>query len=224
MRLRKTPSEITYAFKAGTEHPVSQGSVERPRVGIYAGSFDPVHAGHIVFALKAQKLAGLERVYFMPERRPRFQTEPEHYVHRAVMLKRALKPHAQFSLLDLPDAHLSLRSIPRVREDLPKDAELSLLTTASELLWHPSELPALYEQVHLIVAITSHSQLAEVMERLNASEKHFHNLTFVDIGKDHVSSSAVRSGLRRGEPVRGLLPSVLRYARQQWLYIAPHKS
>ena len=41
------------------------------RIGIYAGTFDPVHAGHVAFALQSLEAAKLDRVYFLPERRPR---------------------------------------------------------------------------------------------------------------------------------------------------------
>jgi len=212
-------AETVYAFKAGTE-PVVLDEPQLPRVGIYSGSFDPVHAGHIVFALKAQKIAGLERVYFVPERKPQRGAEPEHYVHRSVMLARALKPYRQFSIFDLPDARLTSRSLTRVVEALPP-ADLSLLTTASDLLWHEGDLPALYRKLHLVIAVTSHGQMAEVLAHLTAAPGNFGNITFVDIGTDHISSAEVRKGLRTGRQVRGLLPSVLRYARGHWLYLPP---
>ncbi|MEI9913739.1 MAG: adenylyltransferase/cytidyltransferase family protein [Candidatus Saccharibacteria bacterium] len=37
------------------------------KIGIYAGSFDPIHLGHITFALQAIEQAGLDKVYFLPE-------------------------------------------------------------------------------------------------------------------------------------------------------------
>lgn len=40
------------------------------RIGIYSGSFNPVHAGHIAFALQALESANLKTIYFLPERRP----------------------------------------------------------------------------------------------------------------------------------------------------------
>lgn len=212
-------AETVYDFQPGTV-PVELEPEKRPRIGIYSGSFDPVHAGHIIFALKSQKLAGLERVYFVPERRPQHGAEPEHYVHRSVMLKHAIKPYKQFALFDLPDARLTARSLTRVIDDLPP-ADISLLTTASELLWHEGELPALYRQHHLVVAVTSHAQMAEVLARLANRDGVFGNLTFVDIGTDHISSADVRKGLRQGQRVRGILPSVWRYARRQWLYLPP---
>ena len=216
MRLRKTVPDVRYSFQAGTKPVVIEP--ELPRIGIYSGGFDPVHAGHVAFALKAQKLAGLGRVYFVPERRPQHGSAPEHYIHRSVMLSRALHPYQQFSVFDLPDARLTARSLSRVLAALPK-AEYSLLTTASELLWHEGKLPALYHRLHLVVAVTSHSQMAEVLARLTDDGQPLGMLTFVDIGDDHVSSASVRAGIRSGRWVRGILPSVQRYARRQWLYL-----
>lgn len=211
--------ETHYDFQAGTKAVVIEDE-KLPRIGIYSGSFDPVHVGHIVFALKAQKVAGLEEIYFVPERRPLIGAEPEHYVHRSVMLKHALKPYRQFKIFDLPDARLTSKSLSRVIETMSA-ADFSLLTTASELLWHEGELPALYQKMHLVVAVTSHAQMAEVLTRISSSDHLFGNITFIDIGTDHVSSTAIRQSIRSGKPVRGILPSVWRYARKQWLYLPP---
>jgi nicotinate-nucleotide adenylyltransferase len=211
--------ETRYNFQPGSQ-PVIIEEQKLPRIGIYSASFDPVHAGHIVFALKAQKIAGLEQIYFVPERRPEHGTEPEHYVHRTVMLKHALQPYKQFEIFDLPDARLTSRSLSRVVEALPK-SDFSLLTTASELLWHEGDLPALYRKLHLVVAVTSHAQMAEVLARLTSGDRLLGNVTFIDIGTDHISSTAIRQSIRTGRPVRGILPSVWRYARKQWLYLPP---
>jgi nicotinate-nucleotide adenylyltransferase len=218
MKVRQR-DEIRYDFEPGTE-PVIIQSKPLPRIGIYSGSFDPVHAGHIVFALKAQKVAGLEEIYFVPERRPEHSHEPEHYVHRSVMLSRALKPYENFHVYDLPDARLNARSLTRVVDSLPT-ADMCLLTTASELLWHEGELPGLYHKLHLVIAVTTHSQMAEVLQRLTEADTPLGNITFVDIGTDHISSAEIRRGLREGKQVRGVLPSVWRYARKQWLYLPP---
>lgn len=215
--MSKQTEEVRYDFQAGTQ-PVTIEASKPFRIGIYSGAFDPVHAGHIVFALKSQKVADLEHVYFVPERRPQHNSAPEHYVHRSAMLARALQPYKQFSVFDLPDAQLTSRSLTRIFGELP-EAEYSLLITASELLWHEGELPALYRKHPLVVAVTTHTQMAEVLTRLGETDRPLGSVTFVDIGTNHISSAAVRAGLRSGRRVRGVLPSVWRYARRQWLYV-----
>lgn len=219
--MHKAAKEVHYEFKPGTEHIVVADSTLPPRVGIYSGSFDPVHAGHVSFALQAQKVAGLEHIFFMPERRPKTNLEAEHYTHRAAMIDRALRPYEQFSLLDLPDARLTLQSLPRLRQALPKNAQLNLLVGAEEVLSHSAHaLPKLYEKVTLVIAVTSNDQLADVLEHINTSPSHFRNLLFIDVGHKRISSAVVRKSLRSGQYVRGILPSVWKYARHQWLYIS----
>src|SRR4051812_30950138 len=86
------------------------------RVGIYAGTFDPVHAGHLTFALQALTAAKLDKVYFLPERRPQGKQHVEHFGHRVAMLRRAVKPHPQFEVLELVDVSFSVeRTLPELK-------------------------------------------------------------------------------------------------------------
>jgi nicotinate-nucleotide adenylyltransferase len=48
--------------------PDPQG--RRPRWGLFGGSFDPVHRGHVVPVQAAQELLGLDRVLYLPTGRP----------------------------------------------------------------------------------------------------------------------------------------------------------
>jgi nicotinate-nucleotide adenylyltransferase len=215
--LRHSEAEIHYDF-----HPdanvVQPLQLQKQRIGVYAGTFDPVHAGHLKFALETQKQVKLDHIHFVAERRPGRGAEPEHYVHRTTMLTQALRPYAQFSLFDLPDARLTARSLKRIDTS---GAEVFLLTSASQLLWIGGALPTVYRTHPLVVAVTSDTQMGEVLERLSSQDQSLGNITFVSIGANHISSAMVRHGLRKRQPVRGLLPSVWRYARKQWLYLPP---
>ncbi len=219
--MKTRTAEVSYGFKPGTVPVVMPARL--PRVGIYGGSFDPVHAGHLKFALKSQKLAGLERIYFVPERQPQRDADPEHHTHRSAMLERALQPYKQFQVFELPDARLTARSLKRLTSALPP-SDYSLLITASDLLWHEGQLPDLYHRFHLVVAVTSHEQLAEVLTRLGSHQRALGTITFVDVGGQQISSRQVRVAIRLGQKTHGMLPSVLRYARKQWLYVPSIRS
>jgi len=41
-------------------------AAEREKIGLYGGSFDPVHTGHLILAQAAVNVAGLARVLFIP--------------------------------------------------------------------------------------------------------------------------------------------------------------
>src|SRR5262249_37049936 len=40
------------------------------RIGIYGGTFNPVHAGHLILAEQAREQANLDQVWFLPAPRP----------------------------------------------------------------------------------------------------------------------------------------------------------
>ncbi|MDA8352961.1 MAG: nicotinate-nucleotide adenylyltransferase [Firmicutes bacterium] len=42
----------------------------RKRIGIYGGSFDPIHIGHLIMAEQARQAAGLDEVWFIPASNP----------------------------------------------------------------------------------------------------------------------------------------------------------
>ena len=80
------------------------------RVGIYGGSFDPVHIGHLLVAESCREQARLDRVLFVPAATPPHkqgrQLAPG--VDRLAMLILATGGHPAFEVLD---AELDRRGI-----------------------------------------------------------------------------------------------------------------
>ena len=62
------------------------------RIGVFGGSFDPVHVGHLIVADAAADILGLETVLFVPARLQPFKIG-RHFARpadRVAMLKLAL--------------------------------------------------------------------------------------------------------------------------------------
>ncbi len=197
---------------------------EKRRIGIFAGTFDPVHTGHITFALQALDKAHLDEVMFLPERRPR-RKSPEHYGHRVAMLRQALRPHEQFGLLELVEAQFSVRrSLPHLRTVFG-DAQLVLLV-GSDVLPHIPSWPLadrLLQQSELVVAVRA-GESPEGMELLVETwPQRPQKLTVFESYAPVVSSQVVRGALRQRQQIAGVLSSVLRYSRQNWLYVSFNK-
>ena len=68
------------------------------RIGIFGGTFDPVHLGHLLIAEQAREQAQLEQVWFVPSARPPHKLEQPitSFDHRADMLRLAIAGRTNF--------------------------------------------------------------------------------------------------------------------------------
>lgn len=70
------------------------------KLGIFGGSFDPVHLGHLILAEQCREQANLDRVVFIPAARPPHKTEREltPFHHRVEMLTLAISGQPAFQV------------------------------------------------------------------------------------------------------------------------------
>jgi nicotinate-nucleotide adenylyltransferase len=192
------------------------------RIGIYSGTFDPVHAGHVGFALQAMQSAGLDAVFFLPERRPRGKAGVEHFGHRVAMLRRAVKPYQNLGVLELEDVGFSIATtLPRLRTRFPK-AELVFLV-GSDVATHMQVWPnveQLFKQSELVVGVRSGSDIAVMKEQVSGWRLQPLQTMVIESHAAAVSSGLIRDALRKRTYVPGLLKSVERYSNRNWLYVS----
>src|SRR3989344_87150 len=123
------------------------------KVGIFSGSFDPVHDGHISFANEAIKKCGLDKVFFLIEPRPRRKQGVKAFEHRVAMIQLALKNQPKLGTLILEQARFSVsETLPRLRERF-KDAQLYMLV-GEDVLMHMVNWPnvdELINSVHFVI-------------------------------------------------------------------------
>lgn len=192
----------------------------RRRVGIYAGTFDPVHAGHIAFALQALAAAGLDKVYFMPERRPRHKA-PEHFGHRVAMLHRAVRPHSRLDVLELPDQYFTVkRTLPALRQRF-HGCDLVLLLGSDVVLLLPQWpfVEQLVKHAAFCVGLRQRASVNEVKRIFGDLGVPSENLLVLDSLRAGLSSADIRRSIGERQPMRGLLASVQKYAYEEWLYL-----
>ena len=192
------------------------------RIGIYAGTFDPVHTGHITFALQAIEAAKLDRLYFLPERRPRGKQQVEHFGHRVAMLKRALKPHPQFDLLELVDVNFSIeRTLPYLSSRFLADELVFLF--GSDVVpglagWPKAD--RLLKSGEFVIGLRSQDDRSKIRAIVEAWPHQPKTVTMFDSYAPGVSSGKVRAGLRARRQPKGLLRSVEQYSNRHWLYVS----
>lgn len=203
-------------MKANAKNPLPA------RIGIYSGTFDPVHAGHLTFALQAMTAGRLDRLYFLPERQSRSKPGAEHFAHRVAMLKRAARPHRRFGVIESVEINFSVeRTLPKLFKQFSHSQLIFLVGSdvAAQLANWP-KVDHLLHHCELIIATRGQDTIEQMQQLVAGWPAQPRALTVLEGYAADVSSDAVREGLRRRQTPRGLLTSVARYSNRNWLYVS----
>ena len=197
-----------------------------PRIGVYGGSFDPVHIGHLIIAEILRHELRLHEVVFLPVGRPPHKPHQELAAneHRLRMLELALEgaPHFSVSTIDIERAGWSYTadSLAILREAYPNDHEWYFLMGQDSLRdfpnWHRPDLIA--AQARLGVALRP-NVLVSVEETARSVPETRGRVELVSVPLIGVSSRELREVIRRKGPFRyQVLPSVADYIVAHGLY------
>lgn len=180
-------------------------------LGVFGGTFDPPHIGHLIVAQDAALALGLDRVLFVPA------ADPPHKRGRSItagatrraMLESALAGNDRFALEPLElDAALSytVDTLRALRARLP-DANLWLLIGFDQWVefatWR--EPAAILDLARLAVIRRAMEDTAErAMPGVDMSR-----VDYIDATRIDVSSSEVRRRVGVGESIRYLVPDTV---------------
>ena len=115
------------------------------KLGVFGGSFDPVHYGHLILAETCREECGLDEVWFLPAATPPHKQDREITAAelRKDMLQLAIGGHNQLRVssleIDRGGISYTVDTLRLIKEERP-DAELFLLIGADTLCdlpnWH----------------------------------------------------------------------------------------
>jgi nicotinate-nucleotide adenylyltransferase len=203
------------------------------RLGLYGGSFDPVHYGHLLLAECCRETLRLDEVWLIPaavspHKQAREQTPAK---HRFEMLELALGGHEQLmaSPLEIDRGGISytVETLSAIREQQPA-ATLFLLMGADSL----HDLPTWREPARICELA-----LPAVVRRGGAPEPDFNVLTSlvsserlitiraaqVQMPLIELSSTELRDRAASGKSLRYRTPrGVEKYIETHGLYRSPH--
>jgi nicotinate-nucleotide adenylyltransferase len=186
------------------------------RLGVFGGSFDPVHLGHLIAAAEAHRALSLDRVLLIPAGQHPWKPPmgPTGAADRLAMLRLAVDGDARFLVDDREvrrdGPSYTIDTLRSLRQETPGD-RLSLLVGADAARdlasWREADaIPALAEVVVLSrpgEPPPAHPLIGRVLA----------------VPAIEISASQVRERCRQGESIRYLVPdAVARYIADRRLY------
>lgn len=191
------------------------------KVGIFAGSFDPIHEGHLQIAHEALSQCGLEKVFFLVEPRPRRKQGVKALEHRVRMVQLAIKNEPKFGSIILEQSQFTVSNTLPILQARFLGARLYLIM-GDDVANHLAGWPHVAElaDTELIVALRKKSA-TEVKRHLEAIKKiktlslHY---TILSSSLSSESSSHIRAQLRACVVPPGLPKTVHDYIQANSLY------
>lgn len=188
-------------------------------IGVFGGSFDPIHLGHLSLVSHSRSACGLARVILVPVGDPPHKSGPAASAdHRLAMLDIAAEGEPGTSVsrieLDRPGKSYTVDTLEALKEE-ERDGELLLLIGADNAIemetWHDPDRVLALAQVTVVGR--PGSARSKVPPDLAA------RMTFIDGPMVDCSSTEVRRRIAAGEAVAHLVPpGVAAYIEQHELY------
>jgi nicotinate-nucleotide adenylyltransferase len=183
------------------------------KVGIFGGTFDPIHQGHMVIAEQVMGELGLDHILFVPAGIPphkeassvRASTED-----RYDMVEAAVEGNERFSVdrveVDAGRPMHSVETVQILKERSPDD-EWFFITGADEvsnlLVWKDPD--RLLEEVVMVAATRPGYDLSR-LDHLEAKLRNFDRIFPVECTRVDISATGIRRRILQGKSVRYLVP------------------
>lgn len=199
------------------------------RIGIFGGSFDPIHLGHLILAEHCREQANLDQVWFMPCALGPHKKDGAHSSvrQRVEMIEFGLAGHDRFLLskieIERGDVSYTVDTLTQIHETNPDD-ELFLMMGDDSLesfaSWRePGKICELANPLVVNRPGSGEVDLSVLKQYVDEDRfKVFQSLT-IECPRIEISSSQIREKVAQGKSIRFLTPrSVEKYIETQKLF------
>ncbi|HEY3646322.1 MAG TPA: nicotinate-nucleotide adenylyltransferase [Gammaproteobacteria bacterium] len=198
------------------------------KIGIFGGSFDPVHFGHLRPALEILEALSLDHMLFIPSGLPPHRDAPlASAAQRLAMLKAAIGEERRFKVdereLKRDTPSYTFDTLAELRHEHPQTRLVLALGLDAFLgftTWH--RWKEILELAHLVIAhrpgssLETHGEIAMLVQEREVDDADAlmagpaGRLMFLPVTQLEISSSRVRESAARGDDIRYLVPEPVR--------------
>ena len=182
------------------------------KIGLFGGTFDPIHYGHLRMAEEARERIGLDRVIFVPNNVSPFKLKrmPSAGVARAEMLRVAIAGNDAFDVstfeIDRPAPSYSVETLDEFTHRAAPTDSFYFLTGADAIRDLPRwrEPERLLAMARFIAAARPGVTQAEITSAL--PERWRERIDFLQMPELDIAATDLRTRVREGRSIRYLTP------------------
>ncbi len=208
------------------------------RIGIFGGTFNPIHYGHLRAAENVRKKAFLEKVIFVPSHIPPHKeladATPSEKRLEAVRLAISGNSHLDVSSfeVDAKGTSYSIKTIEHFSSIYKTVPYFILGQDAFNDIMSWFDARRLFSVAHFIVMSRPGARKHELDEIMGPFAKMFRktpegyesssgkDIIFIDVAPNDISSSIIRECIKAGKPVAEFIPpAVEKYIREERMYM-----
>jgi nicotinate-nucleotide adenylyltransferase len=200
--------------------------MSRIKIGLFGGTFDPPHIGHLILASEAVSQLGLSRLLWMlaPDPPHKLEQPITPLPHRLEMLKRAIAGNESFEIsyleIERPGPHYTIDTVRQLSQ-LEPNADIVLLLGGDSLrdlpTWlQPADLVSEVAQIGVMRRPGDPFDMNRLEEKIpGGGEK----VVFIDAPLQDLASREIRRRVAGGETWRYYVPpNVYEYIEENRLY------
>ena len=198
------------------------------KIGVFGGTFNPPHLGHVLAAKEVMKALELDQVLFVPDAQPPHKEVPKGSPEpevRLEMVRAAIAGEEGFAVSDLelrrPGKSYTSDTLRLLKEEYPEDTLYLIMGTDMFLSLHNWHRPEVICSLTVIAAMqredTDRSrEMLQQKERLEAA--YGAQVELITNHRMEISSTKVRRLLILGGSEKYVAPQVLEIIREKGLY------
>ena len=196
------------------------------KYGIFGGSFNPIHYGHLMICEYIKEEMGLDKVIFIPTGNPPHKEIGVSAEDRYEMVRLSISPNPDFKISDIETTRVNLSyTVDTIRElkEIYKEEKLYFLIGLDSLFQLKTwmKIGDLSQEIEFVVALRpGYLDKEEVNKEIDFLRENFGTkINLIKTPLYEISSTDLRDRIREGKSLRYLIPKkVLDYIEESGFY------
>lgn len=196
------------------------------KYGIFGGSFNPIHYGHLMICEYIKEEMGLDKVIFIPTGNPPHKELELSAKDRYEMVRLAISPNPDFEISDIETTRVKKSyTVDTIRElkKIYKEEKLYFLIGLDSLFQLKTwmKIGDLSQEIEFVVALRpGYLDKEEVNKEIDFLRENFGTkINLIKTPLYEISSTDLRDRIREGKSLRYLIPKkVLDYIEESGFY------